>query len=192
LPQHNMPIGSASDIELVLSLRAGNPEALSEVFRRYWQKLYFTAFYKLRSHELAEEIVQDLFMELWDKRDRLFANVDEQFNLSAYLHRAVRNKVLNQIRRLVYDEKYWEYCKTHLPCCESSTHELAEYNDLEQNLNTAVEKLSDKTREIFVLHKLKGIPVGQISRDLNLSEKAVGYHLTKSVKELRLYLKDFI
>jgi RNA polymerase sigma-70 factor (ECF subfamily) len=187
-----MPNPNAADLELVMHLRAGKHEALTELFRRYWQPLYFTAFYKLKSHELAEEIVQELFTQLWDKKDRLFVNVDEHFNLKTYLNRAVKNKVLNHIRRLVYDEKYWHYCKTHLPASESSTHELAEYNDLEEKLHTAMEQLSGKTKEIFVLHKLKGIPVGQISRDLNLSEKAVGYHLTKSVKELRSHLKDFI
>lgn len=71
-------------------------------------------------------------------------------------------------------------------------HELAEYNELQDKLNTALGQLSDKTKEIFVLHKLKGVPVLQISRELNLSEKAVGYHLTKSVKKLKTQLRDYI
>jgi RNA polymerase sigma-70 factor (family 1) len=186
-----MMISPVSDLELVTDLKVGKPEALTEIFRRYWKPLYLTAFYKLRSHEVAEEIVQDLFTELWDKRERLFSRI-EDLNLPAYLDRAVKNKVLNQIRKQIYDEKYWEYCRLHLPASVNSTHELAEYNELDDKLHAAMDHLSEKTREIFVLHKLKGIPVGQISRKLKLSEKAVGYHLTKSVKELKLHLRDFI
>lgn len=181
----------ATDSDLIIALREGSHEALTEIFRRFWKPLYLTAFYKLRSHTLAEETVQELFTELWDKRNSLFADHSNEFYLSAYLNRAIKNKVLNQLRRRVYDKKYWDYCKQHLPSCECSTHELAEYNDLQENLNAALDQLSDKTKEIFVLHKLKGIPVVQISRDLKLSEKAVGYHLTKSVKELKLHLRDF-
>jgi len=187
-----MRLSKASDLDLVSALRDGNHEALTEIFRRHWRPLYITAYYKLRSHELAEEIVQDLFTELWEKRDRLFAGGESEQHLTAYLNRAVKNKILNHIRRLVYDKKYWDYCKQYLPVSESSAHQLAEYNDLQEQLNAAINQLSDKTKEIFVLHKIKGVPVVKISKQLNLSEKAVGYHLTKSVRELRMHLRDFI
>lgn len=181
-----------SDLDLITALRAGRHDALTEIFRRYWRTLYLDAFQKLRSHELAEEIVQELFTELWDKRQNLISGPADTLNLPSYLHRAVKNKVLNNIRRKVYDQKYREYCIHHLSPSENATHELAEYNELQDKLKTAVDQLSDKTKEIFVLHKLKGVPVVQISRELNLSEKAVGYHLTKSTKALRVHLRDFI
>jgi RNA polymerase sigma-70 factor (family 1) len=187
-----MHLSKASDIELITHLRTGRHEALTELFRRYWKTLYMNALSKLRSRELAEEIVQDLFTELWDKRDTLFSKSLEELNLPSYFSRAVKNKVLNHLRKQVYDQRYWEYCRQFIPLSENSAHQLAEYNDLQDKLNSAVGQLSEKTREIFVLHKLKGVPVLQISRQLNLSEKAVGYHLTKSVKELKLHLRDFI
>lgn len=187
-----MSSDKATDLELITDLKAGCQDALTEIFHRYWRQLYLTAFYKLRSHEVAEEIVQDLFMELWDKRETLFNRSLETLNLTAYLERAIKNKVLNQIRTKIYDRKYWEYCKEYIPASVNTTQEIAEYNELETKLHDAMDHLSAKTREIFVLHKLKGIPVGQISRKLNLSEKAVGYHLTKSVKELKVHLRDFI
>lgn len=187
-----MSFSKASDLKLITELRAGKHEALTEIFRQHWRPLYLTAFFKLHSHELAEEVVQDLFTELWDKRERLFSDVQQEINLGAYLSTAVRNKVLNHIRKLVYDQKYWEWCRSHVPVSENTTHELAEFNELEEKLNAAVDQLSEKTREIFVLHKLKGVPVRKISKELRLSEKAIGYHLTKSVKELRVHLRDFI
>ena len=187
-----MCISEASDYDLVLALRAGEHDALTEIFRRYWKQLYLIASAKLQSHGLAEEVVQELFTDLWGKRERLFARADSRFHLASYLSRAVKNKILNHIRKLVYDKKYWEYCRERLPLSESSTHELAEYNDLQDKLDQALNHLSAQTKEIFVLHKIKGVPVMKISQDLNLSEKAVGYHLTKSVKELRVRLRDFI
>lgn len=187
-----MSLHKASDTVLVSQLRAGVPEALTELFRRFWKPLYLQAYYKLQSHETAEEIVQDLFTELWDKREHLLRRQADDPQLSAYLQRAVRNRILNHIRRKVYDQKYWQYCKEFLPASTNGTAEMAEYNDLQEKLQGAIERLSEKTREIFVLHKLKGIPVVQISRQLNLSEKAIGYHLTKSVREIRTHLRDFI
>lgn len=187
-----MACSDATDLELITSLRAGSHEALTEIFHRYWKPLYLTAWHKLRSHELAEEIVQELFMQLWDKRERLFLNGSDTQHLASYLNIAVKNKVLNHIRRQVYNQEYWEYCRAQLPASENSTQDLAEYNDLQDTLQSAIAQLSSRTKEIFVLHKLQGVPVVQISRRLKLSEKAVGYHLTKSVKELKVYLKDFI
>jgi len=186
-----MCLSKATDLDLITDLRAGRPEALAEIFRRHWKSLYLTAFHKLRSHEVAEEIVQELFAELWDKRDHVLSQ-SISIHLPSYLSRAVKNKVLNHLRKKIYDQKYWEYCKHYLPLSENSAHQLAEYNELEDKLQAAMGQLSEKTREIFVLHKLKGIPVVQISRKLNLSEKAVGYHLTKSVRELKVHLRDFI
>lgn len=186
-----MSLSTATDLDLVAGLRAGSQEALTEIFRRHWRNLYLSAFHKLHSHELAEEIVQDLFTELWDKRAHLLLR-SVHVHLPSYLNRAVKNRILNHLRSKIYDQKYWMYCRQHLPLSENSAHELAEYNDLEDKLNSAMDELPDKTREIFVLHKLKGVPVLQISRQLKLSEKTVGYHLTKSVKQLKVHLRDFI
>lgn len=180
---------TASDTELVAAVRSGCHDALTEIFKRHWKPLYFGAVQKLKSHELAEEVVQELFADLWEKRAHLFST--EDVNLGAYLHRAVKNRVLNQMRKLVYDKKYWEHCQKFLPTSESNVEELAEFNELQEKLHGAIDELSDKTREIFVLNKLKGVPVTKISEQLNLSEKAVGYHLTKSVKELKVQLRDF-
>ena len=182
-----------SDYDLLLALKNGEKEALTEIFKRYWKSLYHTAFQKLRSKAIAEEIVQDLFTEVWDKRIILFRNAsDDSLNLSSYLHTAIKNKVLNCIRRQVYDKRYWEYCRQHLKLSENPTEELAEYNDLAAKLDIAVNRLSDKTRKIFVLNKLQGVPINELSKELHLSEKAIEYHLTKSVKELRIHLKEFI
>jgi DNA-directed RNA polymerase specialized sigma24 family protein len=67
-----------------------------------------------------------------------------------------------------YDRKYWKYYTRQFSGSENSIHELAEYNDLRNSLQSAIPQLSDKTKEIFVLNKLEGVPVIQISRELKL------------------------
>ena len=136
-----MCLSKATDLDLVTDLKAGRPEALTEIFRRHWRALYLTAFHKLRSHELAEEVVQELFTELWDKRERLFSH-PLSVNLLSYLNRAVKNKILNHLRKKIYDQRYWEYCKQYIPASENSAHQLAEYNELEEKLNSAMGELS--------------------------------------------------
>ena len=187
-----MQFSKTPDNDLVLALKRGENEALTEMFKRYWKPLYLTTLQKTRSKEAAEEIVQELFTELWDKRFTLFSKSLESLHLLSYLNRAVKNKALNYIREQLYDKKYWEYCKLHLETSENPTHELAEYNDLHTKLQQAVNLLSAKTRKVFVMNKLEGVPIPQLSKDMNLSEKAIEYHLTKSIKELKVYLRDFI
>ncbi len=185
-----MSYTAASDLELINALRKGSRSALTEIFHRHWKSLFLTAAHKLQSRAIAEELVQDLFADIWEKRERLFS--DEDVNLSGYLQRAIKNRVLNQLRKQLHDRKYWTYCRYHLPVSQACTQDHVEFNDLQEKLNFAIEELSDKTKEIFVMHKIKGIPVVKISEQLKLSEKAVGYHLTKSVKELKIRLRDFI
>ena len=103
-----MPYTNASDLDLISALREGRHEALTEIFRRFWKPLYLNAYNKLRSHDLAEETVQELFTDLWDKRERLFSDSKKEIHLPSYLQRAIKNKVLNHIRKLLSDRKYYD------------------------------------------------------------------------------------
>ena len=94
-----------SDSDIIKALQQGDEKALTEIFKRYWKRLYFMALRRTGVHEIAEELVQDLFADLWDKRENLFKNSSTPFNLAAYLLTCVKNKTLNHIRSQVYKKE---------------------------------------------------------------------------------------
>ena len=145
------------------------------------------AYCRVRSREAAEEIVQNLFMSLWDKRTTLSIN-----NISSYLYAAVRHKVLNVIESEAVHRKYWDYYKNFIPHHENVTERTVEFNELLEAIEERMEYLPEKSKRVFTLNRLEGHSVTEIARTLNLSEKAIQYHLTRSLKQLRLHLKDFI
>jgi len=173
--------------ELLGLLRDGHAEAFEEIFRRHWHEVFQLAQSKLQDKSEAEEVVQSIFTTLWEKRDTLYIT-----NLSFYLHAAVRNRVINLIRSKITQRTYWEYYRQYIPHAETSTERRVLYDTLHEAVDRALVQLPEKTRQVFRLNRLEGHSVPEIARRLRLSEKAIEYHLTRSLKELRVLLKDFI
>lgn len=182
-----MNLSGYTDEQLIYLLQQGDRAAFQEIFRRYWNPLYTIGYTRLKSREEAEEIVQELFTTLWTKRDTLLIG-----NLSHYLFGAVRKRVINQIRSKITHEKYWAYCQAFIPATAETTDENVSYNELNQAIEKAIGELPEKSQEIFRLNRLEGRSVPEIAKSLHLSERAIEYHLTKSMRALRLQLKDFM
>lgn len=172
---------------LLADLRRGSVRAFENIFNEYWEPLYKIARAKLRSHEEAEEVVQNIFSILWEKREKLLIT-----NLSYYLNTALRNRILNIIRDKIPHQKYWNYYKTFIPQQRDSTEEVVAFEDLNSAVELAVSNLPEKSRQVFKLSRLEGRSNAEIASLLQVSEKAIEYHLTKCLKELRLHLKDYI
>lgn len=169
------------------NLRKGSEEAFERIFKRYWYTLYKTALSKTQSHEEAEEIVQTILFTLWEKRETLVVA-----NLSFYLQTAVRNNILNTIRSKITQRKYWDYYKCFFPSQNETTEHSVVYQDLNDAVEAAVNRLPEKSRKIFRLNRFEGRSTAEIANLLKLSEKAIEYHLTKSLKQLKVHLKDYI
>jgi RNA polymerase sigma-70 factor (ECF subfamily) len=141
----------------------------------------------VRSHEAAEEMVQNLFLALWDKRATLSIT-----NFSSYFYTAVKNRALNVIESLIVKKKYWDYYKNFIPREENVTERAVEYAELLEAIEKGIAFLPEKPKMIFTLNRLEGRSIQEIAGILNLSTKTVQYHLTRSLKELRLHLKHYI
>lgn len=175
------------DEMLVRSLQAGDGHALEEIYRRYSEKLFFAALKKVRSKEVAEELVQKLFVSLWEKRASL--NIQR---LEVYLQSAVRYQVINYIKSTIIRERFLQHSKQTMTEGEDSGESRLLLQELSIAIDDAINKLPRKTREIFRLSRYEKWPVKEIARFMNLSEKAVEYHVTQSLKFIRLRLKDYI
>jgi|SRR6478736_168182 len=173
--------------DLIASLKQGDEGAYNYIFTHYWKSLYLQAFAKLQSREAAEEVVQELFVALWEKRNILLIN-----NFPHYLRMALRNKCIDHIRKQIVKEKYWNYYKTFLPHEENSTQETISYNNLVEAMESGIARMPEKTKKIFVLSRLEGKSIADVAQLIRLSEKSVEYHLTKCLKTLKVHLKDFV
>lgn len=176
-----------TDEELLHLLREGSKDAFEAIFNRYWNSLYRIAYARLKSHEDAEEIVQDLLASLWRKRSELLI-----INLNQYLFVSVKRRVISSIRQRITHEKYWEYYKHFLPEGTTITEEVVEYNDLNTAIEKAMQHLPEKSQQVFRLNRLQGLSIAEIAENLKMPRRTIEYHLTRSLRELRLQLKDFI
>ena len=176
-----------TDKELLYAIRHDNEGAFAELFKRYGKVIYKMAYSRLRSKIAAEEIVQNLFISLWDKRATI--SID---NVSSYFFIAVKHRVLNTIESQIVHKKYWDYYKNFIPQQENLTEQSIEFNDLLEAIEKKIAHLPEKSKKVFRLNHFEGHSIAEIANALKLSEKAIQYHLTRSIKELRLHLKDFI
>jgi len=172
---------------LLANLRKGCVRSFEQIFKSHWEPLYRSARTKLRSHEEAEEVIQSIFSGLWEKRESLLIT-----NLTYYLNTALRNRILNIIRDKIPQEKYWSYYKTFIPQQQDVTDQVVAFDDLSEAVDVAVSQLPEKSRQVFTLSRMEGRSNAEIANLLKVSEKAIEYHLTKSLKELKVHLKDFM
>ena len=182
-----MPASYYNEEEILECLRQGDSEAFKKIFKKYWRQLYADAYSKIGSHEEAEEIIESVFCVLWEKRKTLVIT-----NLPHYLHTAVRNRFLNQVRSKIPQEKYWDYYKNFIPQVSETTEHTVFFDDLSDAFDQALKRLPDKSRQVFRMSRLEGRSIAEVAGLMKLSPKTIEYHLSKSLKELRVYLKDFI
>lgn len=181
------PSKNHTDQDLLKAIREDDVKAFNELFRRYWRQVHAMAHARVRSREITEEIVQELFISLWTKRADLFIN-----NIRSYLYQAVKFKALNYIDSKLVQEKYWTYYRNFLPKEENEIEAVLDYNGLIEDIERGMNQLPEKSKRVFRLHRIEGWSIPEIANLLNLSEKAIQYHIAQSVKKLRVHLKNYI
>lgn len=176
-----------SDEELLALIARDDERAFEVLFDRYWEVAHMTAASKLKSDAASEEIVQDIFLSLWERRRDLRVE-----NFSRYLQVAVKYKALTYISQQLARSKRLEEYQELIPVEEERTLGQIEYDELMKALEQGVRELPAKTQAVFRMNRLEGQSVSEIASQLNLSEKAIEYHITRSRKELRLFLRHFL
>jgi RNA polymerase sigma-70 factor (family 1) len=176
-----------TDEILLKLLKAGDGTALEEIYRRYGETVFLTALKKVRSKETAEELVQNLFVSLWARREQL----DIQ-QLEPYLQSSIRYRVIDYIKSKIVHERYHQFAKEQSNTDESTSESRILLQELTIAIDNTIKKLPQKTQEIFRLSRYENRSIKEIAQYMNLSEKAVQYHVTQSLKFMRLHLKDFI
>jgi RNA polymerase sigma-70 factor (ECF subfamily) len=173
-----------SDQELVQLLISNDHDAFEQLYERHWFQLYQSAFYLLRDTDASKDIVQDVFLWVWENRLTLTME-----NVRAYLKAAVRFKVANYIRSGNIREGFFDGLAKLAPSQLSPTgDEIAELKELQRVIHEAILQLPEKCREVYRLSKEEGLSNREIAERLGISIKTVEAQMTIALKRLRTRL----
>ena len=170
---------------LVLRLIEGEEDAFCELYAAYKNRLIYFAMRFLKSREYAEDIFQDAFAVVW--QGRRFINPDASF--SAYLYTIVRNRILNQLRDLSYQDKLREQILSQAVNYTNETRDEIIANDLRQFISCALQQLTPRQREIFEMSREQQMSHREIAEVLGISVNTVQESISISLKTLRAYLE---
>lgn len=176
-----------ADEVLLKLLKISDEYAFKEIYLRYWQQLYYSALNRINSREVAEDIVQSIFTDLWEKREKHSIQ-----NILAYLGASVKYQVINYIKSAISKKAHLSTIGEKQKAEENNTDLLLLVQELNFEIDKAISQLPQKTQTIFRLSRFEQHSNKEISHIMDLSEKAVEYHISQSLKSLRSYLKDFM
>lgn len=171
-----------SELDCLRRLRLGDERAFDALFRHYSALVYRFAYGYLKDRPEAEEIVQECFLKIWEKREQIHADVP----LKGYLFTVAHHAVLNQLRRRQHHLRFQAYTSAAPPVQVGNEAEFAE---LETLYRAALAQLPPKRREIFELSRQQGLSYPEIARQLNLSVKTVEAQMSHALKFMRDYFQ---
>ena len=176
-----------TDTELLQLLAQNDEGAIDIIFKRYYSFLCRACYRILTNTEKSEDLVQDVFFELWKKRESLRINT----SLKAYLKRATLNKALNHIR----DERIKSVGEEPLSYEASkqiTAQQGLEKKELQASIDQAISQLPERCRLVFVLSRHEEMTYQQIADKMGISIKTVENQITKALKLLRKSLKSYL
>jgi RNA polymerase sigma-70 factor (family 1) len=167
-----------TDEELIREIQAGNTAAFTEAYNRYWEQLLALGYYYTKDKHTSEDIVHDVFASLWLRRAELPIR-----SLKAYLATAVKFAVFKAIAR---DKRRREIEKgLTLPVHTYEVEEKLDARFLLDYLSGVVEELPETARMVFTYSRAEKLSVKDIGIKMDLSPKAVEYHITKALRALK-------
>lgn len=177
-----------TDEDLLALLKNDNVDAFTILYERYWDRMLYVAISKLKSTTEAEEVVQDVFTNLWKRRREL----DVRGTFSAYIAVAVKYKILNLLTKERRARAYSSY-KNHAEAGYSTcTEDLITFDDLRDRLSERINELPQKGRLAFKLSREAGLSHKEIAQEMQISEKAVERNIARSVRTLYLSMRHLL
>lgn len=182
-----------TDQEIVIAIRLSNEQVFEATFRQHYGPLCQYARTFLSDYDEAEEVVQAVFLTIWEKRQDLEITV----SLKSYLYRAVHNRCLNRIRHLAVQAEHREQAAYELyqsadgPGAETSAQGLIA-DELSERLQAAIQRLPEQCRLIFMMSRFEEMKYQEIADQLGLSIKTVENQIGKALRILRTELADYL
>jgi len=175
-----------SDRELLDLVKANDNNAFGEIYNRYWDFLIQSASRHLQSKQKAEDLVQEIFLSFYNRRNEFELAV----SLRAYLSQALKFKIMNEYRSQVVRDTYQKnvhYTYTYA-YAGNNVHHAYETKELAYNINRSINMLPEKCKQAFLLSRSEDLSYKDISGHLNISVSTVEKHIIKALKFLKTNL----
>lgn len=175
-----------TDEVLVSLMKEGSQAAFTVLYERYWKKLVVQAYYILKTGEGAEEVVQEVFLDIWNRR----AALQITYTFHTYIAAAIKYKILRWLSKEKKEQQrraLWTTAEE-----DTATQEWIDFQAMRSSLEAAVQQLPDKCQLVFRLSREAGMTEKEIARELDISIKTVETHLSRALKSLRTAYRHFL
>ena len=174
-----------SNTELIELLKNGDIDAFDLIYNKYCNKLHKFVLRYLKQEEDAQEIVQEVFIKIWESRN----NINTYSSFESFLFTIAYNSSISLLRKRINEEKSRDYLK-HFPQLYQADTIIDDihFQELNQKVNLLLEQLTPRQKEIYSLSRDEGLTHKQIAQKLNLSENTIKNHLVSTLKFLKSHL----
>lgn len=164
---------------LLAGIKRRDQAAFNQLYQTYWRPLYAVAYKIVLSEESAKDVVQDVFVSIWEKASSITI-----LKLEAYLFQAVKLQCFMVLRAGAITRKHLQRFNQVL-YQHIAVEDVHDYKELQDLLERSIASLPDRCREVFYLSRMESLPNKQIAEQLNISPKTVENHITKALRVLR-------
>jgi len=174
-----------SDAELLVNIKKDDQFAFDILFERYWKKLYQTAFARLDDDVIAQDVVQELFIKIWQRRKKL----DVHTSFENYLQSAVRFGVISHFRSKKANDLQLQNALERINLLEDSIDSLTDYFELERTLEDAVNCMPEMLKKVYLLRS-ENHSVKAIAGQLGLADQTVKNYIAEVSRRLRIIIAE--
>ena len=175
-----------SDQNIFRQIKKGDEAAFSSLFDSYYTSLCFFANKYIGDMDMSRSVVQQVYVDLWEKREK----IEISLSVKSYMFHAVRNRSVDYLRK---QKKNIPLTSNNINENDSQTpfRDLVEESELNDRINSSINQLPEKCREIFILCRFEGLKYAEIAKKLNISIKTVEMQIGIALKKLRESLSDY-
>ena len=177
-----------SDEELMQEIKADNMLAFDVLYKKYCKRIYKFGYSILKSPEESENLMQDVFLNLWENRHK----VEKDSSIKSYVFTITYNSAISIIRKKARESEFIEYLKSMQEINEEEPANIElEYNELTNKLDEIIKALPQRQKEVYLLHKVEGLKYKEIAERLNISENTIENHMSCALKTIRENLGNY-
>ncbi|MBK1438868.1 sigma-70 family RNA polymerase sigma factor [Parapedobacter sp. ISTM3] len=174
-----------TESELLTGIRNDVPGMFEELFNTHWEALYRQAYHRLRDQSEAEDVVQDIFTDIWERRHSLAINT----SFGAYLHAALKYHLIKRASKADLQQRAMEHLLHRMEVIERSVLDIMAAGEISSTLHNAIQRFPKNMRRIFVM-RTEEFTVAEIATALGLSEQTVKNNTTDALRRLRVVLAE--
>ena len=176
---------SNNNTELGILLSQGDETAFRQLYDEYWNRIYLLALTYLKSTELAQDIVQDVFLKVWNQRES-FLTIRHP---GSFIYVMGRNAVINAFRKKLINDRIVEELSDYIPNNYQLPHQILEIKQLRQRLDSAISCLPPQQSLIIKLSRQEGLTHKEIAERLSIEKSTVKNHIIRALNTLRQQLQ---